>query len=78
MIRDGIPTVEVEPYLRDRAWLVDAARILDRDPEELAAELVATMLASGALVIRDRNIHASAEHTRVTGPSLSTPFPRSW
>jgi glyoxylase-like metal-dependent hydrolase (beta-lactamase superfamily II) len=45
MIRDGIPTDEVEPYLHARAWLADAARLLSRTPETLAAELVAAMLA---------------------------------
>jgi hypothetical protein len=38
MIRDGIPTGEVEPYLHARAWLADAARLLGRTPEVLAAE----------------------------------------
>ena len=33
MIRNGIPTREVEPYLHARAWLTDAARLLDRPPK---------------------------------------------
>ena len=32
MIRDGIPTDEIEPYLHARAWLADAARLLRRTP----------------------------------------------
>jgi glyoxylase-like metal-dependent hydrolase (beta-lactamase superfamily II) len=78
MIRDGIPTDDVELYLHNRAWLVDAARLLHRSPEELAAELVDTMLSSGAVISRDRHLFAAAEHARVTGPSLTAPFPRSW
>ena len=33
MIRDGIPAIEIEPYLHARAWLTDAARLLARTPE---------------------------------------------
>ncbi|HET7516780.1 MAG TPA: hypothetical protein VFN05_03595 [Actinomycetes bacterium] len=78
MIRDGIPTDQVEPYLHARAWLVDAARLLHRTPEVLAAELVDTMLASGAIVLRGRRLHATAEHTPVAAGSLRVPFPRAW
>lgn len=78
MIRDGIPAAEVEPYLHARAWLADAARLLGRAPEELAAELVDTMLRSGAVVLRDGRLHAAAEHTPVTAQSLRVPYPRAW
>jgi glyoxylase-like metal-dependent hydrolase (beta-lactamase superfamily II) len=78
MIRDGIPTDEVEPYLHARAWLADAARLMDRRPEALAAELVDTMLASGAIVLRSGRLHAAAEHTPVPSGSLPVPFPRAW
>jgi hypothetical protein len=78
MIRDGIPTDEVEPYLHARAWLADAARLLNRTPEVLAAELVDTMLASGAIVLRGGRLHAAAEHTPVPAGSLRVPFPRAW
>jgi glyoxylase-like metal-dependent hydrolase (beta-lactamase superfamily II) len=78
MIRDGIPTDEVEPYLHARAWLTDAARLLGRTPEELAAELVDTMLRSGAIVLRDGRLHAAAEHTPVPAAPLQVPFPRAW
>jgi len=78
MIRDGIPADEVEPYLHARAWLTDAARLLGRTPEALAAELVDTMLHSGAVVLRDGRLHASAAHTPVTAESLRVPFPRAW
>lgn len=48
MIRGGIPADEVAPYLPDRAWVQDAARGLRRDVEELASELVESMISSGA------------------------------
>jgi hydroxyacylglutathione hydrolase len=78
MIRSGIPADEVEPYLHARTWLTDAARLLARTPETLAAELVETMLGSGALVLRDHRLHAAAEHTPVPAGSLRVPFPRAW
>jgi hypothetical protein len=78
MIRDGIPTGEVEPYLHARAWLTDAARLLNRTPEVLAAELVDTLLRSGAIVLRGGRLHAAAEHTPVAAGSLRVPFPRAW
>ena len=78
MIRGGIPATEVEPYLHARAWLTDAARLLATTPEALAAELVDTMLDTGAIVLRDGRLHAAAEHTPVTAESLHVPFPRAW
>ncbi|MFH8597213.1 MBL fold metallo-hydrolase [Streptomyces rimosus] len=78
MIRDGIPAGEVEPYLHARAWLTDAARLLGRTPEALAAELVATMLGSGAVVLRDGRLHAAADHVAVPAEALRVPFPRAW
>jgi glyoxylase-like metal-dependent hydrolase (beta-lactamase superfamily II) len=78
MIRSGIPVGEIEPYLHARAWLSDAARLLDRTPEALATELVDTMLRSGAVVVRDERLHAAAEHTPVAAEQLRIPFPRTW
>ncbi|MEU9291787.1 MBL fold metallo-hydrolase [Streptomyces sp. NPDC048275] len=78
MIRDGIPADEVEPYLHARAWLTDAARQLGRSPAALATELVATMLRSGAVALRDGRLRAAAEHSPVTGESLRVPCPRAW
>ncbi|MFF1682769.1 MBL fold metallo-hydrolase [Streptomyces sp. NPDC058256] len=78
MIRGGIPVDEVEPYLHARAWLTDAARLLGRTPEALAAELIRTMLRSGAIVPRDGCLHAAAEHTPVPTGSLRVPYPRAW
>jgi hypothetical protein len=78
MIRSGIPVSELEPYLHARAWLSDAARLLDRTPEALATELVDTMLRSGAVVVRDERLHAAAEHTPVAVKPLRIPFPRTW
>lgn len=78
MIREGIPVDEVEAYLHARAWLTDAARLLDATPEALAAELIDTMLRGGAIALRDRRLHATAEHTRVAADALRIPFPRAW
>ncbi|WP_405829736.1 MBL fold metallo-hydrolase [Streptomyces sp. NBC_01176] len=78
MIRDGIPVDEVEPYLHARAWLTDAARLLDLTPEVLAAELVTSMLGSGAVVRRAGRLHAAADHTPVAARSLRVPYPRAW
>ncbi|MDQ3733415.1 MAG: MBL fold metallo-hydrolase [Actinomycetota bacterium] len=78
MIRNGIPADEVEPYLHARAWLTDAARLLSRTPELLAAELVETMLRSGAIVLRGGRLHAAAEHTPVPADALNVPLPRAW
>jgi glyoxylase-like metal-dependent hydrolase (beta-lactamase superfamily II) len=78
MIRGGIPADTVEPYLHARAWLIDAARLLGTVPEQLAAELVDTMLRSGAVVLRDRHLHSAAEHTPVPANALRVPFPRAW
>ncbi len=78
MIRDGIPIDEIEPYLHARAWLIDAARLLDRTPEALAAELIDTMLRSGAITVADKRLHATAEHTPIAPDTLRIPFPREW
>ncbi|MEV6997854.1 MBL fold metallo-hydrolase [Streptomyces sp. NPDC093982] len=79
MIRDGVPSAEVESYLLARAWLTDAARQLNRGPEDFAAELVDSMLRSGAIVLRAGRLHAAAEHTPVAAASLrAVPFPRAW
>lgn len=77
MIRGGIDTDRVEPYLLQRAWLQDTARLLRRRPEEFAAELVTGMLSSGAVAHRDGRLQAAAEHTDVpVWPDL--PWPRDW
>lgn len=78
MIRDGIPADEVEPYLHARAWLQDAARVLGRTPEELAAELVEAMLSGGAVEVRAGRLCAAADHAPVAPETLRVPFPRSW
>lgn len=78
MIRGGIPADEAEPYLHARAWLADAARLLGRTQEALAAELVRGMLGSGAVVLRDGRLHAAAEHTHVAPEALRVPYPRAW
>jgi glyoxylase-like metal-dependent hydrolase (beta-lactamase superfamily II) len=78
MIREGIPADQIEPYLHARVWLTDAARLLGRIPEALAAELVDTMIRSGAVVLRDKRLYAAAEHTPVTAESLRVSFPRAW
>lgn len=78
MIREGIPADEIEPYLHARAWLTDAARLLNATPEALAAELVTTMLGSGAAILRDGRLHAAADHTPVAPEALRVPYPRAW
>ena len=78
MIRGGIPTDRIEPYLHARAWLTDAARLMHTTPEDLAAELVDTMLSSGTIILRDKRLQAAAEHTPVAAESLRVPFPREW
>ena len=78
MIRGGIPVDTVEPYLLDRSWLVDAARLLRRPSHDLAAELVATMRRGGAVVEQNRRLCAAAEHTPVDPNTLDQPWPRSW
>lgn len=78
MIRGGVPVYEIEAYLHARAWLTDAARLLGTTREALAAEMVDTMLRSGAVVLRDQRLHAAAEHSPVAAGSLRVPFPRMW
>jgi glyoxylase-like metal-dependent hydrolase (beta-lactamase superfamily II) len=78
MIRGGIPTDTVEPYLHARAWLQDAARLLRRTTEDFAAELVESMVRGGSLVVRDGRLHAALEHTPVDPESLRMPMPRAW
>jgi hydroxyacylglutathione hydrolase len=78
MIRGGIPTNEVEPYLHARDWHRDAARLLGRTDEELAAELVDGMLSGGAISQRDGRLYAAAEHTPVPADVHRLPFPREW
>lgn len=78
MIRDGIAVDAVEPYLLARAWLNDAARLLRRSPEDLAAELIETMLRAGSIVLQDKNLRAAAEHTPVPPESLRQPPPATW
>lgn len=41
-------------------------------------KLVDTMVRSGAIVLRERRLHAAAEHTPVTAESLRVPFPGAW
>lgn len=78
MIRGGIAADDVEPYLHGRAWLTDAARLLGTTSEDLAAELVDTMVGSGAISYHDERLHATAEHTPVAAETLQVPFPGQW
>ncbi|MFF2775473.1 MBL fold metallo-hydrolase [Streptomyces sp. NPDC058052] len=78
MIRGGVPADGIEPYLHARAWLTDAAGLLGRTPEDLAEELVTTMLRSGAIVLRDGRLYAAAEHAPVTADTMRVPYPRAW
>ena len=78
MIRGGLPEPEVGPYLVARAWLADAARLLGRAPDDVAEELIAAMLAGGAIVRRDGRLHAAADHTPVSPEAMPREFPRAW
>jgi glyoxylase-like metal-dependent hydrolase (beta-lactamase superfamily II) len=78
MIRAGLPTDTVEPYLHRRPWLIDSARLLHRPVEEFTTELIASMLRSGAIALRDGRLHAAAEHTPVDPALLEVPAPRNW
>lgn len=78
MIRDGISTKELEPYLHARAWVRDAARLLRTDTAAFSGELVESMLRSGAIVVREDRVRAGAHYTPVTPETLCVPFPREW
>lgn len=78
MIRDGLPSEEIEAYLLQRSWLLDAAQLLNLTPQTLVDDLLASMLGNGALVLREGRIRAAAEHTPVTAQSLRVPYPRAW
>lgn len=78
MIRGGLDLDDVEAYLLARAWFTDAARLLRRRPESLATELVDAMRRGGAVVERDRRLHAAADHTPVPGDTLDQPLPQQW
>jgi hypothetical protein len=69
------PDRRLRPYQRQRAWLIDAARLLRRTPEDLAAEMIGTMLRSGAIVRRDQRIHAAADYVPVAPGRLDVPLP---
>lgn len=78
MIRDGMVVADVEAYLLERAWLVDAAGLLGRTSEDLAAELVTSMVSGGSVVVRGGRLHAAAEHVPVAPGTLEQPWPRDW
>lgn len=78
MIRGGIAIDEVEPYLHARAWLQDAAGLLDLTDQALATELIETMLRGNSIILRDGRLYAAAEYTAVTAQSINVPFPQSW
>lgn len=78
MIHDGIPADQVQDYLLAREWLVDAAAALQCSPDDLASELVETMAASSAVVVRDGRLCAAAPHTAVPPAALEQPWPADW
>lgn len=55
---------------RCRPWVTDAARLLRRNPEEFAGELMHAMLTAGAVTRRDRKQHATAAPVHVDPASL--------
>jgi len=75
IIRAGIPTSDINPYIRTRPWAIDAARILGIKVDEFAADLIDSMLRSGAITMRDNRFHATADHSPVVAESLGMPFP---
>lgn len=77
MIYDGIPTAEVDAYLHRRAWLVDAARLLDTSVASLAEDLIRAMTQSGSVVARDGRLYAAAPHTSVQAGTLTGLLPRA-
>ena len=78
MIRDGIAVPDVADYLRARAWVNDAARLLHTTPADFAAELVESMLNSGAITMQGNRVRATADHSPVVAESLGLPFPAAW
>ncbi|MFJ9388121.1 MBL fold metallo-hydrolase [Nocardioides sp. NPDC101246] len=78
MIRDGVATGEVESYLHRQPWLKDAAALLRRTTDDIADQLLDSMLRSGAAVIGDGRILAAAPHEPVEQHRLDVPFPRAW
>lgn len=79
MIYGGIPSGELDRYLLARDWLKDAARLLRRRPDDLATEIVKSMLHSGAIVHHGDRVHAAADHTEVAPSALANvSFPRRW
>jgi hydroxyacylglutathione hydrolase len=78
MIYGGIPTDQVETYLHDRAWLVDAARLLEVPVQTLVEDLIETMTRSGAVVTREGRLLAAAPHTPVQPQTLQSLPPRRW
>lgn len=78
MIRNGLRLDAVDTYLNSRAWMIDAARQLNRPAEDFAAELIDTMSHSGAIVVRDGKLCASADYAPVELGALGVPFPREW
>jgi glyoxylase-like metal-dependent hydrolase (beta-lactamase superfamily II) len=78
IIYDGIPLDRVHDYLRARAWLTDAARLLSIEPESLAIELIESMLHSGAIVKDDQRIRATTDYARTEPSAMRVPFPKDW
>lgn len=77
MEKGGMPADQVEPYLHERAWLQDVARLLQRTPESLAQELTCRMVRRGAVIIEDGRMLAAAPHAAVPAEHHA-PWPREW
>jgi glyoxylase-like metal-dependent hydrolase (beta-lactamase superfamily II) len=78
MVRGGIPISEVETYILAREWFADGAKLLDRTPENLATELVDSMSAARAVIVRDGRLYAAAPHTSVAADTFDQPWPERW
>jgi glyoxylase-like metal-dependent hydrolase (beta-lactamase superfamily II) len=78
MLRDGMPLADVEPYLRVRPWLVDAARLLRRERDSFIEELVDSMLRSGAMYLSDGRLNTATEYTPVSAGVFDLRPPAEW
>lgn len=78
VIRGGMAVSQLDDYLLQRPWVQDAAETVDRSPEEFSRELVDSMVRSGALVIRNGEVHPSIPAESADPSVFALSFPRDW
>lgn len=78
MIHNGIVRTELESYLSQRAWVTDSAATVGRDVDDFIRNLLDSMLASGAITLREGTVYAAAESTPVDLRVFDLPYPRNW